>query len=123
MIIERDLIALQARLMYVMNIKKWTKCDRSICTELDLIRKKIPFFFMTAGRLAVGGFVNTIDGEYEICIIGIKNIMKRIALHHNLPKGIYLRNRRVRNNNIIIILYQGTRLPLDVIKEILYFSQ
>ena len=119
--IQRELIALQAGLMYMMQIYKWSKKNRSILNETELIRKNIPFFYINAGRLAVSGFIKTIDGDYEVNVIGIKNVMKKIALQYKLPNAIIKRDKRIRNNNLIIILYQGSSLPQDLFNEILSF--
>ena len=64
---------------------------------MDLIRKKIPFFYINAGRLAVSGFIKTIDGDYEVYVIGIKNVLRKISLQYELPDAIIKRNRRIRN--------------------------
>ena len=41
--IKKELTELQARLMYKMQIYRWSNRNRNIMNEMDLIRKKIPF--------------------------------------------------------------------------------
>jgi len=120
--IKKELTELQARLMYKMQIYKWSNRNRNIMNEMDLIRKKIPFFYINAGRLAVSGFIKTIDGDYEVYVIGIKNVLRKISLQYELPDAIIKRNRRIRNRNIWIIIFQGSGLPEVLIQRILSFS-
>jgi hypothetical protein len=120
--IKKELTELQARLMYKMQIYKWSNRNRNIMNEMDLIRKKIPFFYINAGRLAVSGFIKTIDGDYEVYVIGIKNVLRKISLQYELPDAIIKRKRRIRNRNIWIIIFQGSELPEVLIQEILSFS-
>lgn len=120
--IKKELTELQARLMYKMQIYRWSNRNRNIMNEMDLIRKKIPFFYINAGRLAVSGFIKTIDGDYEVYVIGIKNVLRKISLQYELPDAIIKRNRRIRNRNIWIIIFQGSGLPEVLIQKILSFS-
>ena len=120
--IKKELTELQARLMYKMQIYKWSNRNRNIMNEMELIRKKIPFFYINAGRLAVSGFIKTIDGDYEVYVIGIKNVLRKISLQYDLPDAIIKRKRRIRNRNIWIIIFQGSELPEVLIQEILSFS-
>jgi hypothetical protein len=120
--IKKELTELQGRLMYKMQIYKWSNRNRNIMNEMDLIRKKIPFFYINAGRLAVSGFIKTIDGDYEVYVIGIKNVLRKISLQYELPDAIIKRKRRIRNRNIWIIIFQGSGLPEVLIQKILSFS-
>ena len=120
--IKKELTELQARLMYKMQIYRWSNRNRNIMNEMDLIRKKIPFFYINAGRLAVSGFIKTIDGDYEVYVIGIKNVLRKISLQYELPDAIIKRKRRIRNKNIWIIIFQGSGLPEVLIQKILSFS-
>jgi hypothetical protein len=120
--IKKELTELQARLMYKMQIYKWSNRNRNIMNEMELIRKKIPFFYINAGRLAISGFIKTIDGDYEVYVIGIRNVLRKISLQYDLPDAIIKRKRRIRNRNIWIIIFQGSELPEVLIQEILSFS-
>jgi len=120
--IESYCMNLQAKLHIKMKIRRWSNKKRNIMNELQLIEKKIPFIYINAGRLAISGFTNTIDGEYEIYVVGVRNILKKIDIHYALPDAICRRERRIRNNNLMIILFQQTPFPRDIINEILGFS-
>lgn len=120
--IESYCMNLQAKLHIKMKIRRWSNKKRNIMNELQLIEKKIPFIYINAGRLAISGFTNTIDGEYEIYVVGVRNILKKIDIHYALPDAICSRERRIRNNNLMIILFQQTPFPRDIINEILSFS-
>ena len=53
--------------------------------------------------MAVSGFIKTIDGDYEVYVIGIKNVLRKISLQYELPNAIIKRKRRIRNRNIWIL--------------------
>ncbi len=120
--IESYCIQLQARLYNIMKITKWSNKKRNIMNEMQLIQNNIPFLYINANRLAISGFTNTIDGKYEIYVIGVRNIMRKIDIHYQLPNAICKRKRRMRNNNLMIILFQQTPFPRDIVNEILSFS-
>ena len=78
--------------------------------------------YINASRLAISGYIKTIDGDYEMYIIGVKNIMRKINIHYALPTAILKRKKSIRNNNLLIILYQFTPFSTDIINKILGFS-
>ena len=121
-IMERQLIELQSRLLNTMQIYRWSNKKRNILNELELISKNIPFMYINASRLAISGYIKTIDGNYEMYIIGVKNIMRKINIHYALPTAILKRKKSIRNNNLLIILYQFTPFSTDIINKILGFS-
>tara|TARA_A100000164_G_scaffold332960_1_gene323214 strand:- start:358 stop:708 length:351 start_codon:yes stop_codon:yes gene_type:complete len=80
--------------------------------EFFLRTKKINYYYKNNDFLTYGFIIKTINGFYEIPIIGMKDIRKKKKLNKDLK---YVSNKK----NIIRILKNKTKIPEDILKNII----
>ena len=82
--VTRQLSILDIKVRDYLHIKKFYKTNRTIYNEQYLIKKKIPYFWLTASTLVTGYIITTIDGEIRKPVIGIRQLRRRNLLHFDL---------------------------------------
>jgi hypothetical protein len=104
-----------------LNVKKYRKISRHINHEMELIKKRIPYFWMNASTLVTGYIIKTIDGDILIPIIGIRNLRMQRHLHNDffISYNAFVERRRQKwLINAVSCLTITTKLPTDIIKHI-----
>ena len=104
-----------------LNVKKYRKISRHINHEMELIKKRIPYFWMNASTLVTGYIIKTIDGDILIPIIGIRNLRMQRHLHNDffISYDAFVERRRQKwLINAVSCLTITTKLPTDIIKYI-----
>ena len=122
--VTRQLSILDIKVRDYLHIKKFYKTNRTIYNEQYLIKKKIPYFWLTASTLVTGYIIKTIDGEIRKPVIGIRQLRRRNLLHFDLiiKQKEYL--ERIRQNcriNAICCLSITTVFPSEIIRYVLKF--
>lgn len=118
---RKKLSQIQVKIISIMKITKWSNKKRSILNEKYLYNNKIPFIYLNAGRLAISGFVNSINGYYEQYIMSVHDILNKIKLKKYLKKEIQKRKIKKINNNLFIIMYQWNTLPNNLNSKIINY--
>ena len=118
---HRKLSQFQNKIIDKMNIYKWTNKRRCISNEEYLYNNNIPFIYLNASRLAISGFINCIDGNYEQYVISVYDILNKIKIKKYLKSEIQKRKIRKRNNNLMIMLYQWAILPKVINNKIINY--
>jgi len=90
--------------------------------EVRLIQKKVPYFWLNASTIVTGYIIETIDGEIYRPVIGIKQLSLKRRIHCHLKSEILERKRRKELFNVICCLSTKTKLPQDVIKYVLKYT-
>ena len=117
----RKISQIQRKILDIMYITVWTNKRRSISNEEYLYDNQIPFIYVSASQLAISGYIATINGYYEQYIISVYDVLNKIKLKTKLKIACFKRNRRIYNNNIMIILHQWNKLPKVINKYIINF--
>ena len=102
---------IQRKILDMMYITTWSNKRRCISNEEYLYDNEIPFIYLSASRLAISGFINTIDGFYEQYIISVHDIVLKLKNKKYLIDEINYRKIKKRNENYLILLYQWNNLP------------
>ena len=118
---HRKLSQIQRKIINLMNIYEWSNKRRCITNEQYLYENKIPFIYLNASRLAVCGYINSINGDYEQYVISVHDILNKLKLKKYLKVEIIKRKIRKKNNNIMIILYQWNILPKVINNKIINY--
>jgi len=122
--VTRQLSILDIKVRDYLHIKKFYKTNRTIYNEQYLIKKKIPYFWLTASTLVTGYIIKTIDGEIRKPVIGIRQLRRRNLLHFDLiiKQEEYLeRIRQKCRVNAICCLSITTVFPSEIIRYVLKF--
>jgi len=122
--VTRQLSILDIKVRDYLHIKKFYKTNRTICNEQYLIKKKIPYFWLTASTLVTGYIIKTIDGEIRKPVIGIRQLRRRNFLHFDLiikQKEYLERIRQKCRINAICCLSITTVFPSEIIRYVLKF--
>jgi len=122
--VTRQLSILDIKVRDYLHIKKFYKTNRTIYNEQYLIKKKIPYFWLTASTLVTGYIIKTIDGEIRKPVIGIRQLRRRNLLHFDLiiKQREYLeRIRQKCRINAICCLSITTVFPSEIIRYVLKF--
>ena len=123
--ISLQLSILDIKVRNYLNIKRFHKSPRHIYIEMDLIQKKIPYFWLNASTLVTGYIIKTIDGDILKPIIGIKNLRMQRHLHNDffISYDAFVERRRQKwLINAVSCLTITTKLPTDIIKYILKWT-
>lgn len=123
-IVTRQLSILDIKVRDYLHIKKFYKTNRTIYNEQYLIKKKIPYFWLTASTLVTGYIIETIDGEIRKPVIGIRQLRRRNFLHFDLiikQKEYLERIRQKCRINTICCLSITTVFPSEIIRYVLKF--
>ena len=80
----------------------------------------ISFYNQNDSTLVTGFIIQTIDGKYEIPVIGMKHIRKKLAIKMDLPFQIQIINN-VRRKRCEKLLLENTKLPIEIIMRICEF--
>lgn len=104
-----------------MEIKYWSNKRRCITNEEYLYNNNIPFIYINASQLAISGFINCIDGNYEQYVLSVYDILNKIKIKKYLNIEIERRKKRKLNNNILIILQQWNTLPAVINNKIINY--
>ncbi len=116
--ISIELARLDIKVRDYLNVKKYHKISRHINHEMELIKKKIPYFWVNASTLVTGYIIKTIDGDILKPIIGINNLRDQRHLHYEFfinYDAFVERRRRKWLMNAVSCLTITTKLPIDVI--------
>ena len=115
---------IQRKILDMMYITTWSNKRRCISNEEYLYDNEIPFIYLSASRLAISGFINTIDGFYEQYIISVHDIVLKLKNKKYLIDEINYRKIKKRNENYLILLYQWNNLPTILNNKIInYFNK
>lgn len=117
----RKISKLQRKILDYMYIVVWTHKKRNICNEEYLYDSRIPFIYISSSRLAISGYINTIDGYYEQYVISVYDVLNKIKIRYQLKQEIKKRKIRKRNNNLFILLIQWANIPNELNNKILNF--
>ena len=117
----RKISKLQRKILDYMYIVVWTQKRRSISNEEYLYDNRIPFIYISSSRLAISGFISTIDGYYEQYVISVYDVLNKIKIRHQLKQEIKKRKKIKRNNNLFILLIQWANIPNELNNKILNF--
>ena len=120
-----QLSTLDIKVRDYLNVKKYHKISRHINHEMELIKKRIPYFWVNASTLVTGYIIKTIDGDILKPIIGIKNLRVRRRLHNDfyISYDAFVERRRQKwLINAVSCLTITTKLPTDIIKYILKWT-
>ena len=117
----RKISKLQRKILDYMYIVVWTHKKRNICNEEYLYDSRIPFIYISSSRLAISGYINTIDGYYEQYVISVYDVLNKIKISYQLKQEIKKRKIRKRNNNLFILLIQWANIPNELNNKILNF--
>ena len=123
--ISIQLAILDIKVRDYLHIKKYHKISRHINHEMELIKKRIPYFWVNASTLVTGYIIKTIDGDILKPIIGIKNLRVRRRLHNDfyISYDAFVERRRQKwLINAVSCLTITTKLPTDIIKYILKWT-
>ena len=113
-----QLSTLDIKVRDYLNVKKYRKISRHINHEMELIKKKIPYFWVNASTLVTGYIIKTIDGDILKPIIGIKNLRMQRHLHNDffISYDAFVERRRQKwLINAVSCLTITTKLPTDII--------
>jgi len=116
-----QLATLDIKVRDYLNVKKYRKISRHINHEMELIKKRIPYFWMNASTLVTGYIIKTIDGDILKPIIGIRNLRMQRHLHNDffISYDVFVERRRQKwLINAVSCLTITTKLPTDIIKYI-----
>ena len=117
----RKISQIQRKILDMMYITVWTNKRRSISNEEYLYDNQIPFIYVSASQLAISGYIATINGYYEQYIISVYDVLNKVKLKTKLKIACFKRNKKIYNNNIMIILHQWNNLPKVINKDIINF--
>ena len=120
--ISIELAKLDIKVRDYLNVKRYYKSPRFIMEEIRLIQKKVPYFWLNASTIVTGYIIETIDGEIYRPVIGIKQLSLKRRIHCHLKSEILERKRRKELFNVICCLSTKTKLPQDVIKYVLKYT-
>ena len=120
--ISIELAKLDIKVRDYLNVKRYYKSPRFIMEEVRLIQKKVPYFWLNASTIVTGYIIETIDGEIYRPVIGIKQLSLKRRIHCHLKSEILERKRRKELFNVICCLSTKTKLPQDVIKYVLKYT-
>ena len=120
--ISIELARLDIKVRDYLNVKRFYKSPRFVMEEIKLIQKKIPYFWLNASTIVTGYIIETIDGEIYRPVIGIKQLSLKRRIHCHLKSEILERKRRKELFNVICCLSTKTKLPQDVIKYVLKYT-
>ena len=120
--ISIELARLDIKVRDYLNVKRFYKSPRFVMEEIKLIQKKIPYFWLNASTIVTGYIIETIDGEIYKPVIGIKQLSLKRRIHCHLKSEILERKRRKELFNVICCLSTKTKLPQDVIKYVLKYT-
>lgn len=120
--ISIELAKLDIKVRDYLNVKRYYKSPRFIMEEIRLIQKKVPYFWLNASTIVTGYIIETIDGEIYRPVIGIKQLSLKRRIHCHLKSKILERKRRKELFNVICCLSTKTKLPQDVIKYVLKYT-
>jgi len=120
--ISIELAKLDIKVRDYLNVKRYYKSPRFIMEEVRLIQKKVPYFWLNASTIVTGYIIETIDGEIYKPVIGIKQLSLKLRIHSHLKEEILERKRRKELFNVICCLSTKTKLPQDVIKYVLKYT-
>ena len=78
------------------------------------------FFYMDNYNICIGFKIDTIDGELNIPVIGMKNIRLKRKIKYDLQKyHIQLKKKRKLKSYLILLNY--TNLPIELIDKIISY--
>ena len=124
--ISLQLSILDIKVRNYLNVKRFHKSPRHICLEMDLIKKKIPYFWLNASTLVTGYIIKTIEGEIVKPVIGIKQLRIQKVLHLEIFDNYKAFLERRRKKYLIITLCclsKKTKIPSEVIRYILTWTE
>ena len=101
-----------------MNVTRWSHKCYDPQYEESLLINNIPYFFINAEKISTYGFVNTVQGEYEIRVIGVRNLVNKEKIHKEFRKAL----ERRRKNNTLILVMQLTQAPYEIANKIVNFA-
>lgn len=123
--IHLQLAIMDIKVRDYLNIKSFHKPTTNVYQEMILVKKDIPYIWLNASTLAIGYIIKTIDGDVTKPIIGIKTLKFRRKMHKHLFKKYNIfaeRRRKIYLKNAISCLILKTKLPNELIKHILEWT-
>ena len=94
MLITLELSILDVKVRNYLNISRYVSHPREIAFEMDLIKKKIPFFRMNANTLVTDYIIKTIDGELKHPIISFRKLKYKSNIHFELFDYYFILKKR-----------------------------
>ena len=124
--ISLQLSILDIKVRNYLNIKRFHKSPRHIYIEMDLIQKKIPYFWLNASTLVTGYIIKTIDGDILKPVIGIRQLRRQRVLYLEIFDSYNAFLERRRKKYLIMALCclsKKTKIPSEVIRYILTWTE
>jgi hypothetical protein len=106
----------------ILNIKKFDIVninDNILKNKREKKLNNIVSFYLTNDRniSCIGFIIDTIDGEFTIPVIGMKNIRKKRLIKKELLLYIFQKHKKQKYN----ILIKYTNLPIEIIDKIMIY--
>lgn len=118
MLITLELSILDVKVRNYLNISRFVSHPREIAFEMDLIKKKIPFFRMNANTLVTDYIIKTIDGELIHPIISFRKLKYKSNIHFELFDYYFMLKKR----KLVAQIRKKYLIPKEIVTMVLGYA-
>jgi len=118
MLITLELSILDVKVRNYLNISRFVSHPREITFEMNLIKKKIPFFRMNANTLVTDYIIKTIDGKLTHPIISLRRLKYKSNIHHELFDYYFMFKKR----KLVAQIRKQYLIPKELVNMVLGYA-